>query len=53
VGRDGQGQQDFGSWTDIVQVAAGEVYTVGLKPDGTVVITGSCGCDVSGWDLIV
>jgi hypothetical protein len=51
VGRDGQGQQDFGSWTDIVQVAAGEVYTVGLKSDGTVVITGSCACDVSGWDL--
>jgi uncharacterized repeat protein (TIGR02543 family) len=52
VGRDGQGQQDFASWTDIVQVAAGEVYTVGLKPNGTVVITGSCACDVSGWDLM-
>jgi len=52
VGRDGQGQQNFGSWTDIIQVAAGEVYTVGLKSDGTVVLTGSCACDVSGWDLI-
>jgi uncharacterized repeat protein (TIGR02543 family) len=52
AGRDGQGQQDFESWTDIVQVAAGEVYTVGLKSNGTVVITGSCACDVSGWDLI-
>jgi uncharacterized repeat protein (TIGR02543 family) len=51
AGRDAQGQQNFGSWTDIVQVAAGEVYTVGLKSNGTVVITGSCACDVSGWDL--
>jgi len=52
VGRDGQGQQNFGSWTDIVQVAAGEVCTVGLKSNGAVVLTGSCSCDVSGWDLI-
>jgi uncharacterized repeat protein (TIGR02543 family) len=52
VGRDGQGQQNFGSWTGIVQVAAGEVYTVGLKSNGTAVLTGSCACDVSGWDLI-
>jgi len=51
VGRDGQGQQNFGSWTNIIQVAAGEVYTAGLKSNGTVVITGSCACDVSGWDL--
>jgi len=52
VGRDGQGQQNFESWTGIVQVAAGEVYTVGLKSNDTAVLTGSCSCDVSGWDLI-
>jgi hypothetical protein len=28
------------SWTDIVQVAAGEYHTVGLKSDGTVVAVG-------------
>ena len=32
---------DVGSWKDVVQVAAGESYTVGLKGDGTVVAVGN------------
>jgi alpha-tubulin suppressor-like RCC1 family protein len=31
---------DVSSWTDIVQVAAGEAHTVGVKSDGTVVVAG-------------
>ena len=34
------GQLDVGSWTNIVQVAAGGYHTVGLKSDGTVVAVG-------------
>ena len=39
-------------WTDVVAVAAGWLYTLGLKADGTVVATGNDGywqCTVSGW----
>jgi len=54
VGRNGYGECDLSSWTNIKQVAAGtEYYTVGLKTDGTVVTAGyksSWGeCDVSSW----
>ena len=31
---------DVGDWTDIIQVAAGDTQTVGLKSDGTVVAVG-------------
>jgi hypothetical protein len=34
-------------------VAAGSPHTVGFKSDGTMVIAGSCACEVSGWDLII
>ena len=37
VGYNGSGQLNVGSWTDIVQVAAGGEHTVGLKSNGTVV----------------
>ena len=40
VGYD-MGQLNVGSWTDIVQVAAGSNHTVGLKSDGTVVAVGN------------
>jgi alpha-tubulin suppressor-like RCC1 family protein len=49
---------DVGDWTDIVQVAAFDLHTVGLKSDGTVVAVGWCGfreegekgpCEVGGW----
>ncbi|MDH4292325.1 MAG: RCC1 domain-containing protein [Dehalococcoidia bacterium] len=44
---------DVGSWTDIIQVAAGLRHTVGLKNDGTVVAAGWGGygeCNVGGWE---
>jgi alpha-tubulin suppressor-like RCC1 family protein len=47
-------QCEVGSWTGIVQVAAGQAHTVGLKSDGTVVAVGPNAygqCDVTGWDL--
>lgn len=50
------GQCDVTGWTDIVSVAAGSCYSVGLKSDGTVVATGynkDGQCDVSGWSDIV
>ena len=40
VGNNIDGQLNVGSWTDIVQVAAGRYHTVGLKSDGTVVAVG-------------
>ena len=39
-------------WPDIVAVAAGDAYTVGLKADGTVVAVGDNEYgqrEVSGW----
>jgi alpha-tubulin suppressor-like RCC1 family protein len=56
VGAYAFGQCDVGNWTDIVQVAAGEYDTVGLKSDGTVVAVvsqNSGQCDVGGWTDIV
>jgi hypothetical protein len=50
------GQCDVGDWTDIVQVAAGNWHTVGVKSDGTVVAVGANyngQCDVSGWKDVV
>ena len=34
-------ESDVGEWTDIMQVAAGNWNTVGLKSDGTVVAVGN------------
>jgi len=48
----GHGECDVGNWTDIKQVAAGSLHTVGLKSDGTVLATGdnsSGQCEVGGW----
>jgi hypothetical protein len=45
-----------GSWSNIVQVAAGGGHTVGLKADGTVVAVGensSGQCNVLEWNLLV
>jgi hypothetical protein len=56
VGWNEYGQCDVGSWTDIVQVSANNVHTVGLKSDGTVVAVGDNGsgqCDVGDWTGIV
>ena len=43
---------DISSWTDIVAVTAGDLHTVGLKANGTVVAVGQNDdgqCNVSGW----
>ena len=56
VGDNSYGQLDVGSWSNIVQVAAGDVHTVGLKSDGTVVAVGwnDYGqLDVGSWSGIV
>jgi hypothetical protein len=66
VGRNSSGQCNVGSWTDIVQVAAGgsgilfglikSAHTVGPRNDDTVVAVGENfigQCDVSGWTDIV
>jgi len=48
----GHGECDVGDWTDIVQVAAGGYYAVGLKSDGSVVAVGGNWegqCDVGNW----
>jgi len=55
VGENDEGRCNVGSWTDIVQVAAGRWHTVGLKDDGTVVAVGdkaSGQCNVGGWSDI-
>lgn len=43
VGNDSYGQCDVSSWESIVDIAAGDWHTVGLKSDGTVVVTGDYG----------
>lgn len=56
VGKNNYGQCNVSNWRDIIAVAAGKDYTVGLKSDGTVVwkglIFGSQG-DVIKWTNIV
>lgn len=51
-----KGQCNVSEWTDIVEIAAGPYYTLGLKSDGTVVATGenlNTACNVYGWSDIV
>ncbi len=43
VGDNDYGQLSVGSWSNIVQVAAGGYHTVGLKSNGTVAAVGSNG----------
>lgn len=55
----GDGTCNVTNWKNIIAIAAGDGYTVGLKSDGTVVATGynmerDCGqCDVSSWRNII
>jgi hypothetical protein len=52
VGDNSDEQCDVSNWTDIIEVAAGNRFTVGLKSDGTVVAVGETSlgqCDVGEW----
>lgn len=58
AGNSNYGSLNVGDWTGIIQIACGEMHSLGLKSDGSVV---SCGrnyygqtmTDASGWDDIV
>jgi alpha-tubulin suppressor-like RCC1 family protein len=55
VGNNSYSQLNVRVWSDIVQVAAGDSHTVGLKSDGTVVAVGFNSCDHSSlhdWKLL-
>ena len=48
------GQCNVESWNDIVAIYAGDMHTVGLKSDGTVIATGKNDvgqCDTGEWKL--
>jgi alpha-tubulin suppressor-like RCC1 family protein len=57
TGENWDDQCEVDDWSDIIAISAGEVHTVGLKSDGTVVATdissfadGNWGqCEVSDW----
>ena len=52
----GHRYSNFIGWNDIVAIAVGRDYAVGLKADGTVVADGANTfgqCDVSGWNEVV
>ena len=56
TGEFGSEQPELNEWTDIISVATGDSFTVGLKSDGSVVATGrnvTGQCDVSNWKDIV
>ena len=56
VGLNSYGQCDLKSWKNIVSIACGDGYTVGLKKDGTVIATGYNifgQCDVKSWKDII
>jgi len=56
TGNNNSGALDVSSWTGITQIAAGWVFTLGLKGDGTVVAAGSYqgnAYNVSSWTGIV
>jgi len=51
-GDNDNGKCDTGSWRDIVAVAVGVGFTVGLKADGTVAAVGNIGngrCNTGSW----
>jgi alpha-tubulin suppressor-like RCC1 family protein len=50
VGYNGYGQLEVGSWTNVIQIAAGCYHTVGVKSDGTVVAANLVG-ELAKWNL--
>lgn len=65
VGDNEYGQCDVDDWKDIIAIAAGDWFTVGLKSNGTVITTqpdleefpdlyaGACNVDGEGWNDII
>jgi hypothetical protein len=56
VGSNNHGQCNVGSWSNVVQVAAGDEHTVGVRSDGTVLAVGRSDygqCNVSSWSNIM
>lgn len=56
AGKDNTECTKVGDWQDIVDIACGYNYVIGLKADGTVVAAGDNTygqCDISGWTDIV
>ncbi len=54
--RSDTGRSQVNGWGDMVQVSGGEIHTVGLRSDGTVVAVGKNDrgqCDVDGWQDII
>lgn len=49
AGDNSSGQCDVSAWNDIVSIACGDAFTVGLKADGTVVATSGAPGAVSAW----
>lgn len=52
AGDNAGGQCDVGDWRDIVAIACGDAFTVGLKEDGTLVATPGAPAEVSSWTKI-
>ena len=52
AGDDTKGQEACLEWEDIIAIAMGDEYVVGLREDGTVVST-SAGNLTAGWNLFV
>lgn len=46
-------EYDVSAWTDIVDVCADYVRTIGIRADGSVVVVGSSQKKVSGWSNII
>jgi alpha-tubulin suppressor-like RCC1 family protein len=49
TGRNQEGQCDVSGWEDIVSIAAGHRYTVGVRMDGTLIFTGKDYPSISDW----
>lgn len=56
VGNNNSYKCDVSSWSDIIEVSAGDYHTVGIKSNGTVVTVGNNDynqCEISSWNDIM